>query len=129
MKNYLSNSFIINMVEDFEDFILIRSRKINPSEIPADVESAIGHADTARIVSGILGREVPAERKDVHLKRGDVLYVAQYKGPRLPEGATVLPEGARLEFLEFTFAEGCGNCPAWDCNTCGLNIWCHGGRL
>lgn len=63
------------------------------------LESAIGHADTARIVSGMLGVELPANRQSVKLARGEKMIVAQYTGPRLPEGATALPAGAEIEFV------------------------------
>lgn len=58
--------------------------------------AAIGHADTAKIVSGILGVEIPPARVTVTLGEGDGCLVAQYTGPRLPEGATVLPSGAEI---------------------------------
>ena len=125
-KNFLSNAFSLNMIS-VDDFTLFRARKVEPSDIPQDAISAIGHADTARVVSGILGYEVQPNRINVELKEDDVLYVAQYKGPRLPEGATTLPEGATLEFLEITLKpEGCGSCPAIDCNACTLMRWTHG---
>jgi hypothetical protein len=58
----------------------------------AQVVSAIGHADTARVVGRELGIELSADRRNVQL--GDELtLVAQYVGPRLPEGATELPAG------------------------------------
>lgn len=63
------------------------------------LESVIGHADTARIVSDILGVELPANRATVKLQPGEKMIVAQYSGPRLPEGATTLPEGAKIEFV------------------------------
>ena len=63
------------------------------------VVSAIGHADTARVVSDLLGFEVPAQRISVALEPGDVLVVAQLIGGRLPEGATTLPEGFKLRFV------------------------------
>ena len=60
------------------------------------VESAIGHTDTASVVSSHLGLEVPAVRSTVTLPPGSTVIVAQYSGPRLPEGATTLPEGASI---------------------------------
>jgi hypothetical protein len=72
---------------------------IQGSEIPADVESAVGHADTAAIIGGLLGRPFPMNRVSVPaLEAGGVLFVAAYQGPRLPEGATQLPLGATLVF-------------------------------
>jgi hypothetical protein len=54
------------------------------------------------VVGSLLGREVPMNRATVQLTAGDVLFVAQYSGPRLPEGATSLPDGAKIEFLRVT---------------------------
>ena len=61
--------------------------------------SVVGHADTAEIMSQILGKEVPFNRVSLQLQRGDKLYVGQYSGPRLPEGATSLPEGASIQWV------------------------------
>jgi len=69
------------------------------------VVSAIGHADTARIVGQALGVELAADRRSITL--GDeLMLVAQYIGPRLPEGATELPGGARIEYFLVRLATG-----------------------
>jgi len=69
----------------------------------ATIVSAIGHADTARLVGQQLGVELPADRRTVTL--GDELtLVAQYVGPRLQEGATELPSGAKIEFFTVRLA-------------------------
>jgi hypothetical protein len=62
--------------------------------------SAVGHADTAAVISAMVGAEVPMARVNVPtLQDGDAHYLALYQGPRLPEGATTLPEGASLSFF------------------------------
>lgn len=123
---YISNAFSLNMMT-IDDFSLVRIKKVSASEIPADVQSVIGHPDTASVVSNILGFETPYNRVSLSLEHDDVLFVAQYKGPRLPEGATELPEGATLEFLEVSMKpEGCSGCPGVDCNLCGIISWTHG---
>ena len=71
-------------------------------------ECAIGHADTARVVAGVLGMPergdewatIAETRPNVLLDRNTSLIVAQYSGPRLPAGAVTLPEGARIEFWQ-----------------------------
>ena len=68
-----------------------------------EVVSAIGHADTARLVGQQLGVELPPDRRSVVLGNEYTL-VAQYIGPRLPEGATELPAGARIEFFAVRLA-------------------------
>lgn len=62
-------------------------------------QSAIGHADTAAIISKMVEAEVPMARVNVpELQDGDKHLLALYRGPRLPEGATTLPEEANLSF-------------------------------
>ena len=67
--------------------------------------SGVGHPDTAAVISTLLGKEVVPNRVNIQLTQGDVLIVAQYTGPRLPEGATELPEGATIKFwrVEVTY--------------------------
>ena len=62
--------------------------------------SAIGHADTAQVVSGLLGMDVPANRISISLESGkDTLIIAQIMGGRLPEGANTIPDGMRIDFI------------------------------
>lgn len=131
-RNVLTNAFSLTMLP-IEAMNFVRVKKINPNDVPADVESAIGHQDTAKVVSDILDFEVKPNRVSIKLNENDVLYVAQYTGPRLPEGATTLPEGAILEFFEVTFRkEGCRGCRGYDtgsCQTCKLSFWLSGTPL
>lgn len=63
--------------------------------------SAIGHVDTAQVVSGLLGMDVPANRISISLESGkDTLIIAQIMGGRLPEGATTIPDGMRIDFIK-----------------------------
>jgi len=66
--------------------------------------NAIGHETTDAVVRNLLamdGINLPVgQRMTVSLEAGDVLLVAQYTGPRLAEGTTVLPVGARIEWKE-----------------------------
>jgi len=83
---------------------MITLTPVRPADVPADVVSAIGHADTARLVSGLLGRTIPENRISVpELRDGDSHYVALYRGPRLPEGCTTLPPGADLSFFRLEY--------------------------
>jgi hypothetical protein len=61
-------------------------------------QSCVGHADIASVLSGLIGIEVPVNRVSVSLMPGDTLVVGQYVGPRLPEGCSTLPDGARIEW-------------------------------
>lgn len=118
--NYLANAFSINMLP-VENFTLLQIKRVESQEVPSDVVSAIGHPDTARVVQGILDYEVPCNRLSLKLEPEDTLYVAQYTGPRLPEGATKLPEGANLEFFRVTLKpEGCLGCREQECTGCAI---------
>ncbi len=64
------------------------------SSLPQGLTSAIGHADTARVLG------VPMNRVNVSLRKGDTAYVAQLVGGRLPEGTTTLPEGFSFKFIK-----------------------------
>lgn len=64
----------------------------------AEVLSALGHADLARIASQLLSFTFYPNRVNVTLMPGDKALVCQYRGSRLAEGATQLPEGALLDW-------------------------------
>lgn len=124
--NYLANAFSINMIP-VENFTLLQIKRVESQEVPSDVVSVVGHPDTARVIAGILGHDIPCNRRSIKLEPKDTLYVAQYIGSRLPEGATELPEGAKMEFFRVTLKpEGCAGCRAIDCNPCGFMDFFHG---
>ncbi len=100
MRVILANAFSINMIDrsrviHFDKITLIGARKIAKH---IDV-NAIGHADTDRVVRRELNCEIKAGgRATIQLEGMDKLLVAQYRGPRLEEGATSLPDGATIEW-------------------------------
>ncbi len=101
-KMYLSNAFSLNMV--VADAYLLDVEKYSKEKAAMTLRineftCAIGHKDVAAIVSSDLGLELEANRINVSMDIGDVLLIAQYKGPRLPEGTTALPEGAKIEYF------------------------------
>ena len=102
---YLSNAFSINMVDGACSVNFTPISAEEASHLLDEFTSGIGHPDTATVVSNILGKEVAPNRVSIQLAQGDVLIVAQYTGPRLPEGATTLPEGATIKFwrVEVTY--------------------------
>ena len=73
-------------------------------ELEGGFTSIVGHADTAAVFSSLLGLDVPCNRATFTLEEGVTLFVGQYKGPRLPEGATSLPEGAKVEWAMVVIA-------------------------
>jgi hypothetical protein len=90
MKNvFLLNAFSLQMLEGDAT---VKFTKV--SELPEGLTSAVGHADTARVLG------VEMNRINVTLKRGDTAYVAQLQGGRLPEGSTTLPEGFTFKFIK-----------------------------
>lgn len=94
----LANAFSINMLSSsFHELMFTQVSVEDAKRLTAgDISSHIGHADMAAVVGNLLGREVPTVRDT--LKFRGVLLVAQYSGPRLPEGTIKLPEGANVEF-------------------------------
>ena len=95
----LLNAFSLNMLVGNADIVVREvSQKVAACLADACV-SAVGHADTAAVFSNVLGVEIPCNRATVALRDGDVALVGQYSGPRLPEGATSLPEGATIKWV------------------------------
>lgn len=106
----LCNAFSANMLADFPVSVSFTEIDTDSARLnlmlaaeaagEADfIQSAVGHADTAAVFSAVLGLPVPCRRVTVSLSRGDVVIVGQYIGPRLPEGATALPDGATIKWL------------------------------
>lgn len=106
---YLSNAFSLGMIDflHHEDGgcslfypelsgATLESAKRWLSE--ADWESCVGHADTAELLTAMLGVPVPMRRVSTSLQFDDEILVAQYNGPRLPEGTRTLPEGAKIRW-------------------------------
>jgi hypothetical protein len=104
---YLMNAFSIgclDFVNETQDAIL--TIEIIPEasffEDAKDAISRIGHADTAELLSAMAGYPIKMERQSTSLVPGDIIYVAQYNGPRLPEEAKSLPDGAKFRFYIIT---------------------------
>ena len=96
----LANAFSLNMLGSFPASVEVEAIGLpRARELAREAQSVVGHADTAAVFSSELGLEVPANRATVQLAPGDELVVGQYRGPRLPEGATELPEGASITWL------------------------------
>ncbi len=100
-KVYLGNAFSLQMISKTP--CTVKVQEVDKGEIPSDVYSVIGHPDTAQVLSNELGFEVKFNREAIKLEPGDVLYVAQLMGGRLPEGAKTLPEGFSFKFFKIEF--------------------------
>lgn len=96
-RTYIGNAFSLQMLATFPCQVTVT--EVAKSEVPFDTAiSVVGHADTANVLG------VAFNRVSVTLQKGDVLYVAQIVGGRLPEGTTTLPEGFSLKFLKVVLA-------------------------
>lgn len=87
---YLLNAFSLQMISEFPANVKFEE----VDTIPNGLVSAIGHQDTANVLG------VPMNRVNVSLSKGDVAYIAQLQGGRLPEGATTLPNGFTFKFIK-----------------------------
>lgn len=94
----LTNAFSINMLNSNFHELMFTKVGVEDAKrlVSGGLSSHIGHADMANVVGALLEKEVPMNRDT--MKFHGVMLVAQYIGPRLPEGTTVLPEGATVEF-------------------------------
>jgi hypothetical protein len=101
MAKYLSNAFSIQMLTGASN--TVQFDEVDPQTIDQEnLVSVLGHADIANVVSSVLGKEYPVNRVSNKLEKGDIMYVAQLIGGRLPEGATSLPEGFSIKWYEVT---------------------------
>ena len=101
MKVIITNAFSINMLPPEGakvEFTPLAVPAVQMAMIKWGYHSSIGHANTAAVVSDILGMTVPANRKSITLDNDTIVIVAQYSGPRLEEGAKSLPPGAVIKF-------------------------------
>lgn len=111
MKKYrhvLANAFSISMIKGMvpkanknnpaDVGFALSFKEVSASDVPKDCVSVVGHADTAAILTNLLGFDVPCNRVSFNMADCLELYVAQYNGPRLPEGTTELPEGSSFTF-------------------------------
>ena len=109
MTTFLANAFSLNMLSEpfttdirvSEVSVWTAARIVHRAD---NLVNAIGHADTDGIIrnllTGLHDKPLPmGERLSVSIREGDTLIVGQYSGPRLPEGATALPEGATIKFM------------------------------
>jgi len=102
-KLYIANAFSLSMLESEEATInvkVIDAETVKQIIANEEVESAVGHESTAKVLSQLLGTEIKAERKEIKLKKGDKLIVFQLL-QRLPEGRVLSEE--ELKQLQFKF--------------------------
>jgi hypothetical protein len=105
-KILLTNAFSLNMLVALA--ANIQTQELTISEVKKAIangfESGMGHS--TELVSTLLGMDIPMNRSNSKIDNGESIIVAQYVGPRLPEGCTCLPEGATMKFIKVTVTYG-----------------------
>lgn len=100
---YLANSFSLQML-NLNMVSTVVTTPLTEEEVKEILSqgfvSAVGHADTANVLTTTLGLNIPMNRVNISLTPGDVLVVAQLTGGRLPEGSMTLPEGFSFKYVK-----------------------------
>ena len=104
-KFYLATAFSLNMLEAGGYTVSVNTIHrdgVRNILSQGEVKSFVGHQSTADLLTTILGTEIRMNRESLSLPLAGrwSLIVAQYTGPRLMEGATELPEGAKMVFWQ-----------------------------
>ena len=110
MKNIITNAFSLGMVLGNETLRMVEipveqavSIIIEAQVDGEDFVSAVGHEDTARVFSNLLGQRIEKNRVNVKLGEDfEQMLVGQLTGGRLPEGATVLPPDYSIKWFYLT---------------------------
>jgi len=100
---YVLNTLIVPINFDETQEAQVRFKKISIEEAKEVIkgsqwDSAIGHNATAKVLSQLLGIEIPTQRKTIFLKKGDQA-IHFFLKQRLPEGAILSEE--ELKKLDF----------------------------
>ena len=114
----IANAFSIQMLPEMGAEVSFKAVSVEMAKaaISSGFVSAIGHADTAAVVSADLGVDVPSNRASIKLVQGDSLLVAQLVGGRLPEGATRLPDGFAIKYFMVDVMEDCESYEPIECD-------------
>ena len=91
---YVCNVFSLRMLNGDCNLQVKEISEDEFNNVKGDCMSCVGHEDTATVLG------VPFNCALISLDIGDVVYVAQLIGGRLPEGATKLPDGFKFKFLK-----------------------------
>jgi len=91
MAVYICNSFTLSMITPslLQQGVIIKANPISLEEVKALIAesfvSAVGHESTARILSKMLGSDVPFNRVQIAITGEDIIVSFQFM-VRLPEG-------------------------------------------
>jgi len=106
MTVYVSNAFSLNMLRHERELILIYPEDIKwiKRMLSKGFVSAVGHESTAKLLSQLLGIEIPVNRIEIKIEYGDKLIVFQLL-QRLPEGKVLSEEELRQVKYRFLVVE------------------------
>lgn len=100
----VANAFSINMLNQFP--CDVRFQEINKDECLSiiqqhnyELDSYIGHEDTANVLSTELNINIPAKRQSLIINKNEQILIIQLIGGRLPEGTTKLPENFKFKYF------------------------------
>ncbi len=100
---YVNNAFSLNMLDTSIVSFAIQIERLTQDLamkiLDQSFVSVVGHEGFAKLYSSIFHADIKFNRLTVKLSASDQVLVGQYSGPRLPEGATSLPEGAVIEWM------------------------------
>lgn len=103
-RYYLANAFSLQMLDTTVQSVVsiepVSTEEVSNLAASNKLLPCIGHKDTALVLSKLLNTYICVNRMSIRLFPGDILYVAQIIGGRLPEGAVELPEGFRIKFFK-----------------------------
>ena len=91
---FVSNAFSLQMLSSDCMISVEEISEDDFNNVKHNAVSVVGHKDTATVLG------VEFNRENITLNKGDVLYVAQIIGGRLPEGASELPDGFKFKYLK-----------------------------
>ncbi len=99
---YVLNTLVVPINFDRTKEVKVKFKRVSIEEarefLQGEWQSAIGHSATAKVLSQILGVEIPAERKTVFFEKGD-RGLHFFLKERLPEGKVLSEE--ELKGLEY----------------------------
>ena len=102
---YVGNAFSLSMISSLSATLQVKNLTLEEAQMLVasnEFVSAVGHADTAAVYSNELGTVVSMNRIKVALSSDDQVLVGQLVGPRLPEGATTLPDNIQIQWILVT---------------------------
>jgi hypothetical protein len=91
MTVYICNSFTLSMITPglLDAGVVIKAEPVSLEDAKALIKggfiSAVGHESTAKVLSSLLGTDVPFNRTQIAITGGDVIVSFQFL-VRLPEG-------------------------------------------